>query len=106
MAIWLLLLFAPLEGLVFEGPLAVVADKALGVELVGHGSDHAAAARFPADVAVMDHSVRLVHVAHLLQEGPPEHLRHVLLLELRVDVAQAPGQAGTAVANLRGWEMM
>ena len=102
MAVRLLLFFAPLECLVFKGSFAVIAHEALRVEFVGHSCDDTATAWLPADVAVVDDTVRLVHVAHLLQEGAPEHLRHVLLLKLSVDVSQTPRQAGTAVANLQG----
>ena len=100
MAVRLLLFFAPLECLVFKGSFAVVAHKALRVEFVGHSCDDTATAWLPADVAVVDDTVRLVHVAHLLQERPPEHLRHVLFLKLLVYVTQATRKSGTAVAKL------
>ena len=39
MAVGFLFLLTPLETFVFEGTLAVIADKALWVVFVGHGSD-------------------------------------------------------------------
>ena len=86
---------------VLEGLAAVGADEALGMELAaGEGGDDAAADALAADAALVFHAVVVVVHPHLLEEGAPEHLGHVLLLELLVDVSEAAGEAGSRVAQL------
>ena len=95
-----LALVVALEHSIFELFPAVGAHEALGVELLRHGGDDPASDHLPTDAALVLPPVRLVEARHLLEEGSPEHLGHVLLLERLVQVSETSRNSGPRVSDL------